>query len=99
MGLAGARRSTDAGDYNKNVVEREKQSCLDLVQLSMISVTVKNPGQLHNLGLLVRRIDDAVLALCHAKASESSVCKMSQLLGVGRAGGPTKAEDLQEDLP
>ena len=43
----------------------------DLIQLPIVSIKVENPCELHHLGLLVDGIDNALFALCDAKAGET----------------------------
>ena len=71
---------------------------LDLVKFSIVTVSVENPGELHDLGFLVDRIDDPVLALCHPKAGETSIGKMGELFGIRRTGRAAKTQNFEKNL-
>lgn len=71
---------------------------LDLVKLSIITAPVENPGELHDLGFLVDRIDDPIFALCHPKAGEPSIGKMGELFGIWRTRRTAEAQNLEKDL-
>lgn len=68
-------------------------------KLSIVTVAVENPGELHNFGFLVDRIDDPIFTLCHPKASEPSIGKMSELFGIGRTRRTAETQNLEENLP
>lgn len=59
---------------------------------------MENPCELHHLSLLVDRIDNAIFALCHTKASETPAGEMRELFGVWRTRRATKTQDLEKDL-
>ena len=69
-----------------------------LIQLAIVSITMENPCELHHLGLLVDGIDNAIFALCDAKAGETPVGEVSELFRVWRTRRPTKTQDLEKDL-
>ncbi len=70
----------------------------DLIQLAIVSITVENPCELHPLGLLVDRIDNATFALCDTKAGETPVGEVRELFRVRRTRRATKTQDLEKDL-
>ena len=59
---------------------------------------MENPCELHHLGLLVDRIDNAVFALRDTKAGEIPVDDVRELFRVRRTRSATKAQDLEKDL-
>jgi len=59
---------------------------------------MENPCELHHLGLLVDRIDNAIFALCDTKAGETPVDEVRELFRVRRARRATKTQDLEKDL-
>lgn len=69
-----------------------------MIQLSIIPITVKNPGQLHHLRLFVDGIDDPIFPLRYPKADKTSVGEMGQLFRIRRTGGTAEAENLKKDL-
>ena len=71
---------------------------LDLIQLSIITIAVKNPGQFHYLCFFINRVDDAIFPLCHPKAGQTSVGEMRELFGIRRTGRPAETQNLEEDL-
>ena len=71
---------------------------LNLIQFSIIPVTVKNPCQLHYLRLFVDGIDDPIFPLCYPKADETSIGKMGQLFRIRGTGRTAEAENLEKNL-
>jgi hypothetical protein len=69
-----------------------------LIQLAIVSISVENPCELHHLGLLIDRIDNAIFALCDTKAGETPVGEVRELFRVGRTRRATKTQDLEKDL-
>jgi hypothetical protein len=69
-----------------------------LIQLAIVSITVENPCELHHLGLLIDRIDNAIFALCDTKAGETPVGGVRELFRVRRTRRATKTQDLEKDL-
>jgi hypothetical protein len=59
-------------------------SSLDLVQLSIIAVAMEDSGELHDLGLLIDGIHDAIFTLGDPKAGEAPVGEMRELLRIRR---------------
>lgn len=70
----------------------------DLLQLSVISVAMKNPGQFHHLSLSINCIDDTIFSLDHSKAGEASVSEMQQLFRVRRTRRATETQNFEEHL-
>ena len=58
---------------------------------------MENPCELHPLGFLVDRIDNAI-ALCDTKAGETPVGEVSELFRVRRTRRATKTQSLEKDL-
>jgi hypothetical protein len=70
----------------------------DLIQFSIISAAVKNPGQFHHLGLFIDRVDDAVFPLCHPKTGEATVSEMRELFRIWRTWRAAETQNLEKDL-
>jgi len=69
-----------------------------LIQLAIVSITVKNPGKFDHFGLLVDRIDNAIFAPCNPKAGETPIGEVRELFRVWRTRRATKTQDLEKDL-
>jgi len=68
------------------------------VVVAIVSITVENPCELHHLGLLVDRIDNAIFALCNMKPGETPVGEVRELFRVRRTRRATKTQDFEKGL-
>lgn len=59
---------------------------------------MEDSGELHDLGLLIDRIHDAIFTLGDPKAGEAPVGEMRELLGIRRTGSAAETQNLEEDL-